>query len=172
MGGDEMDPVQFLDAAKADTEIAYENLLLPYKPQKGQDDGLRVPSVWRMRLSKSSASQYIAPYTIHQVITTDDKQEPGQRDESTVCLRSVFCVYNPEDEEEGSLMLLTMIQRLKNRWLKNRVIDGRFELDMKQGLQVLIYPEDTKDFYMAEMVSYWKLPPVRREIIADGYNYN
>jgi len=65
-----------------------------------------------------------------------------------------------------------MIQRLQNHWLRNPVIDGRFELDMEQGMQVLIYPEDTKDFYMAEMVSYWSLPPVRREIVADGYNYN
>ena len=167
-----MDAVQFLDAAKADTEIAYRNLLLPYKPQKGEEAGLRVPSVWRMRLAKSSSAQHIAPYTIHQIITTDDKQAPGQRDDSSLCLRSIFCSFNDVDEEEGSLMLLTMIQRVKNRWLTTRVIDGRFELDVEQGLQVLIYPEDTKDFYMAEMVSYWKLPPIRREVVVNGYSYD
>lgn len=165
-----MDAVQFLDAIKADTEAAYENLVMPYKPVKGELAGNRTPTVWRMRLSKSSAAQHIAPYVIHQIITTDAKQARGQQDERSVCLRSIFCAYN-EDEEEGSLALLTMIERLETRWLKTRVVDGRFELDMEQGIQSLIYPEDTKDFYAAEMVSYWKLPPVRREIALDGYNY-
>lgn len=165
-----MDAVQFLDAIKADTEEAYKNLYMPYVPAKGEAPGHRTPTVWRMRLTKSGQSQKIAPYTIHQVITADAKQSPGQADESSLCLRSVYCAYN-EDEQEGSLALLTMIDRVKNRWLKNRIVDGRFELDMEQGIQTLIYPEDTADFYFGETVSYWKLPPIQREIVVDGYNY-
>ena len=165
-----MDAVQFLDAIKADTENAYEDLVMPYKPEKGEAEGNRTPTVVRMRLGKVSSSQKLAPYTIHTVITMDAKQEPGQTDENSLCLRSVFCAYN-EDPEEGSLGLLTMIERLKTHWLKNRVVDGRFEIDMKQGIQVLVYPDDTKDFYFAEMVTYWKLPPIQREITLDGFNY-
>ena len=165
-----MDAVQFLTAIKADTETALENLVMPYKPAKGEEPGNRAPSVWRMRLAKSSAAQKVAPYIIHQVITTDAKQEPGQFDENSLCLRSIYCVYN-EDEEEGSLGLLTMMERLRIHWLKDRVIDGRYELDMKQGIQTLIYPEETNDFFLGESVSYWKLPVVQREIILDGYNY-
>mgnify|MGYP007069936742 CR=1 FL=1 len=165
-----MDAVQFLTAIKADTEEAMENLVMPYKPAKGEDAGNRAPTVWEMRLEKSSAAQKIAPYIIHQVITTDAKQEPGQFDENVLCLRSIFCVYN-ENEQEGSLGLLTLMERVRIHWLKNRVVDGRFELDMEQGVQSLIYPEETNDFFLGEMVTYWQLPPIRREVVVDGYNY-
>lgn len=164
-----MDAVSFLDAAKADTENAFSDLLLDYKPVKGESEGKRSPTVWKMRISKSSAAQHIAPYVIHQVITTDAHQEEGRRDDNLLCLRSIFCAYN-EDEQEGSIALLTMIERLRIHWLRHRLIDNRFELDMTQGIQVLIYPEDTKDFYVGEMVTYWKLPPIPREVILSGYN--
>jgi hypothetical protein len=165
-----MDTVQFLEAIAADSKEAIKTLAMPYKPDKGEPVGNRTPSVWKMRLKKSSAAQKIAPYIIHQVITTDDHQEQGREDVSSLCLRSIFCTYN-EDEEEGSLALLNLITRVKTHWLKNRIVDGRFELDMAQGIQSLIYPDETNDFYSGEMVTYWKLPPVQREVIVDGYNY-
>lgn len=165
-----MDAVQFLDAVTADTEESVANLLMPYKPAKGEADGLRVPSVWKMRLEKSSAAQKIAPYIIHQVITTDAQQKHGQRDSNVVCLRSIFCAYN-ENEQEGSLALLTMMERVRLAWLHERVIAGRYELDMEQGIQTLIYPEETNDFFVGEMVSYWNLPQARRELSIYGIEY-
>lgn len=58
----------------------------------------------QMRLPDSGSAKKKAPYIIHQVVTTNDLQPQGERIHATAKLRTVFCVYSP-NEEEGSLML-------------------------------------------------------------------
>jgi hypothetical protein len=72
-------------------------------------------------------------------------------------------VYHP-DEEEGALLLLNLMERLRIRLLKDVVIAGQFELDLEAGLETLIYPDDTAPYYAGELLSTWKLPAVEREV--------
>lgn len=116
-----------------------------------------------MRLKDSSTYKEKAPYIIQQIITSKDHQPSGQEDKSNVTVRTIFCVYN-EDEQEGSLMLLNLIERLRIHWLKTVMLETRYILDKEEGLESMNYPEDTAPFYAGEMVSTWKLPAVKREV--------
>ena len=104
-----------------------------------------------------------APYIIHQVVTTNDLQPQGERIHATAKLRTVFCVYSP-NEEEGSLMLLNLMERLRIALLKQVVIGHQFTLDTTVGLERLMYLDDTAPYYIGEMATEWILPPVQREV--------
>ena len=98
-----------------------------------------------------------------QIITGKDSQPAGERESGTAVVRSIFCVYN-EDEQEGSLSLLGLMERLRIALLKSVVIGGQFQLDLKVGLDSLIYTEDTSPYFAGEMMSTWLLPGVQRDV--------
>jgi len=123
----------------------------------------RAAKVYPMRLPDSGAAEKKAPYIIHQVILGKDTQAQGQRPAAQVTVRSIFNVYN-ENESEGGLMLLNLMERLRIFLLKRVVIGDRYQLDLESGLDILIYPEDTSPYYSGEMASVWMLPPIEREV--------
>lgn len=159
-----MNRVELLNVLKAFTLDAVGEIVMPTALQKGDtEQGFRSAEVHLMRLPDSRSATKKAPYIIHQLITAQDRQEPGQRPEATATVRSIFCVYNA-NEEEGALMLLNLMERLRIALLRRVALDDRFELDLKANLDELIYPEDTAPYYMGEMISQWKLPAVVREV--------
>lgn len=147
------------------TENAVKELIMPVKLQETDTtQAYRKAIVYKMRLNDSSSTYKKAPYIIHQIITSKDYQPTGESEKSTAVVRSIFCVYN-NDEQEGGLMLLNLMERLRIALLKQRVLGRQFELDLQQGLETLIYPDDTAPYYAGEMVTNWKLPSVEREVI-------
>lgn len=154
-----------LDHLKEFTETALGDILLPVMPQR--EDGAPPPdrrtAVYRMRLVKSSAAKRAAPYIIHQIITGKDIQPAGERESAAASVRSIFCVYN-DNEEEGALSLLNLMERLRIALLRQVVIGEQFQLDLEAGLELLVYPDETAPFYAGEMMSTWKLPAVEREV--------
>jgi hypothetical protein len=116
-----------------------------------------------MRLSDSTAATKKAPYIIHQIITSADGQNPGEEPYSSCTVRSIFCVYC-DDEQEGSLHLLNLMERVRIALLRKQVISDTFVLDLSQKLETLNYPDDTAPYYAGEMVTTWKMPVIRREI--------
>ena len=159
-----MDRVDLLNVLKAFTLESTGEILMPTSVQKGDGEPeLRAARVHLMRLPDSRAAEKKAPYIIHQLITTKDQQEKGQRPNSTAQVRSIFCVYS-SNEEEGALALLNLMERLRIDLLRKCVLADRYELDLETGLEGLIYPNDSAPYYMGEMVSMWKLPAVEREV--------
>lgn len=156
-----------LFALKDFTEKAVKDLRLPVKMQENDQEQPpdRAPEVHLMRLPDSSAAKKKAPYILHIKVTGDDSQDEGQRTQSLVTVRTVFCVYD-ENEESGALSLNEVMERLRIAFLKKRVVDHRFELKLKKGqsLENLVYTEDTAPYYVGEMVSTWELPAVEREV--------
>jgi hypothetical protein len=116
-----------------------------------------------MRLPDSSAAQKKAPYIIHQIITGKDWQSESNREHAAATVRSIFCVYH-DDEEEGGMLLLELMERLRIHLMKKIVIGRQFQLELEQGLEMLIYPDDTSPYYNGEMMSTWILPRVEREV--------
>lgn len=161
-----MTRVILLERLKAFTEDAISELLLPTKMQKGDtEQEYRVADVYKMRLPDSTAAQKKAPYIIHQLITAKDSQPRGSLGESVAKIRSIFCVYS-EDEQEGALLLLNLMERVRIALLKERVVGSQFELLLDdEGMEALIYPDDTAPYFAGEMVSNWRLPAVEREVI-------
>lgn len=161
-----MTKVVLLDRLKEETEQATCNLLMPVCQQKEDKEPPpnRAATVYRMRLPNSNASKKKAPYIIHQVVTSKDQKPAGAEDESHCMIRSVFCVYDPDNEEEGSMRLLNLMERVRIHLLQKVVIGDQFELDKETGLECLVYQEDTAPYFAGEMITVWKLPVIEREV--------
>lgn len=124
----------------------------------------RAAEVWPMRLPDSNAAKKKAPYIIHQLINGKDIQPEGETLSSSAVIRSIFCVYN-DNESEGALMLVNLMERLRIAILKQVIIGRQFQLDLKAGVETLIYPDDTAPYYAGEMITTWILPAVEREVL-------
>lgn len=152
-----------LDALKAFTEHALKDLILPVRMQEGDaEQTFHAPSVYLMRLPDSTSAMKKAPYVLHQIITSKDNQPSGELPESRAVVRTIVCVYS-DNEQDGALALLNVMERLRISLLRNVVI-GQFELDLQEGVETLIYPDDTAPYFAGEMVTTWRMPPVKREV--------
>ena len=158
-----MTGAMLLDALKTRTEAVVENLLMPTKPTKeAPDPEMRVPAVYRARLPDEKASNKYAPYVLHTIINTAYKQEPGELPEGYANVRTLFCVYSA-DEQEGGMQLLNLMERIRIDLQTNPILEKQFKLDYEDGIEQLVYPDDTAPFYLGEMMTTWKMPPVQRE---------
>jgi len=147
------------------TKAATADVILPTKMQEGdKEQKYRAAAVYLMRLPDSRSAAKKAPYIIHQFLTGDDTQLPGERCSSTAVVRSIFCVYS-ENEEEGGMLLLNLMERLRIELLRKVVIGNQYALDLSAKLESLVYPDDTAPYYAGEIVSRWKLPAVEREVV-------
>lgn len=161
-----MDRITLLEQLKLATQQATENLLLPVRQQQCQDQGWqeeRAPEVYLMRLPDESTAKKKVPYILHQIITGKDVQPAGERVQSSATVRSIFCVY-ARDSQEGGLMLLNTMERLRIHLLENVVLGRQFELDLQAGVETLIYPDDTAPYYAGEMATEWKMPATERKV--------
>ncbi|MDF2984887.1 MAG: hypothetical protein K0R50_397 [Eubacterium sp.] len=158
-----MNRITLLEQFKLFTKESTGDIIMPVKLQKGDiEQTYRNADVYLMRLKDSNSAQKKAPYIIHQLITGKDIQPQGQNISASAIIRSIFCVFN-DNEEEGALMLINLMERLRIELLKQVVIGKQFQLDLEAGLESLVYPDDTAPYYCGEMISTWKIPVVRME---------
>ena len=156
--------VKLMEELKVFTESATKELILPVRMQKGDENpSYRAAHVFLMRLPDSSAATKKAPYILHQLITAKDEQSGGQNAKAGAVIRSIFCVYS-DDEQEGGMMLLNLMERLRIALLRTTIIGNRFQLDMDAGVECLIYPDDTAPYFVGEMVTNWSVPAIEREV--------
>lgn len=159
-----LDGVVLLKELKAFTERSVQDLILPVRLQEGdQEQTFRAAEVYQMRLPNSHSAKKKAPYILHQLTLGTDEQLPGERDESVVRVRTIFCVYN-EDEQEGALMLLNLMERLRISLLRQVVIGHQFTLKKNEKIERQIYYEDTAPYYAGEMQTVWEMPSIQREV--------
>ena len=152
-----------LEALKDFTRVATQNIVLPTAKQKDAAETFRPADVYLMRLPDGSSAKKKVPYIIHQFVNGKDKQPSGKLPESSALVRSIFCVYSA-DEQEGSLALLNLMDRLQIALEKQVVIGGQFELDMGVGVETLVYTDNTAPYYVGEMATTWKMPAIQREV--------
>lgn len=160
-----MTKVVLLEQLKAFTEDSVHELILPVAQQKEDKEQPqpRPAEVYRARLPDGKAAKKKAPYILHQIITGKDAQMPGQHGTAETTVRTIFCVYHP-DEQEGGLALLNLMERLRLDLLEQGVVGKQFVLDREAGLESLVYPEDSAPYYSGEMISTWKLPVIERKV--------
>ena len=147
---------------------AVKDFRLPVAVQKGDDESLcfdRAPEVFLMRLPNGSSYKKFAPYVIVQYVSGKDVQPNAKKaeGESTAFVRLIFCVY-AEREDEGAMMLLNVMERVRIALLRAGVIGGQFRLDADgDGLEHIIYNDDTQPYYGGEIVGTYYLPVIERE---------
>lgn len=152
-----------LDAMADFTRKSIKDMMLPTAPQKDSPSYKRPADVYKMRLDNSGAARKKCPYIIHQIITGEDSQLTGQNPRAYATIRSIFSVYC-DNEQEGSLMLLELMERLRIDLLRAGVIGDQFVLDLEQKMEMLIYPENIAPYYAGEMKTVWELPTIPREV--------
>lgn len=158
-----MTHITLLEQLKLFTDDAVKGILLPVRLQKGDTEKQsRAADVYLMRLPDSTAATKKAPYIIHQFVTGKDTQPAGRQESGSSVVRSVFCVYC-DNEQEGALHLLNLMERLRIRLLQQVIIGQQYQLDLEAGVEMLIYPEDSAPYYAGEMSTTWKMPSVERE---------
>lgn len=132
--------------------------------QKGDEKTVkRSPEIHRMRLPNSSHAKKYAPYIIVQLINWITSQPDGLQSEAKATLRLIFCVQN-EDEEEGALDLLNLMEAVERELLKDPFYGKSFTLDREAGLEAIIYPDDTRPYYAGEIVGTFVLPETERNV--------
>ena len=158
-----MSKVILLNELKTFTMDVTRDLLFPVAQQKEDKEPPkpRAAEVFRARLPDSKSARKKAPYILHQIISDKDIQPEGQRLQSTAMVRSIFCVYN-HDEQEGGIALLTLMEQLRISLLERPIVGAQFVLDLEAGMESMVYPEDTAPYYAGEMVTVWRMPPVAR----------
>ena len=158
-----MTAVMLLEALKLRTEAATRELIMPLKPTKEEPNPeSRAPVVYKARLPDEKASNKYAPYVLHTVINTSYRKQPGEPPEDLVNVRTLFCVYSA-DEQEGGLLLLNLMERIRIDLMRDPILEKQYKLEYSDGIEQLVYPDDTAPFYLGEMMTTWKMPPVRRE---------
>ncbi len=168
--------VGLLYALKAFTERATGGMTFPVKRQKtdAEEPEPRAPKVYLMRLPDMTSFDKKAPFILHQIVTGEDAIVNTRHGNAgatnmalkcTAAVRTVFCVYHP-DEQEGALALLTLMEQMRLALLTHPLLRKQFDMDMKEGVSQAIYPDNgergTAPFYLGEMVTEWNLPPVQR----------
>ena len=132
--------------------------------QKGDEKVVkRSPEIHRMRLPNSSHAKKYAPYIIVQLINWITSQPDGLRSEAKATVRLIFCVQN-ENEEEGALDLLNLMEAVERELLKDPFYGKSFTLDREAGLEAIIYPDDTRPYYAGEIVGTFVLPETERNV--------
>jgi len=163
-----MTKVELLNALVERTEEITKDLLLPVKVQReGEEPSERTPAVYKQRIPDMTQPSKKAPYIIHQIVNSRNIQHRGEYVATTVTVRSIFCVYC-EDEQEGSLMLLNVMERMRISFLKDPILRKQFECVLTEedggGLEDLVYPDNIAPYYIGEMITVWDMPKVKREV--------
>ena len=166
-----MTRIILLENLKTFTREATRDLIMPVNPSEDEPEPKpRAASVHICHLPEFSAVSRKAPCILHQIVTSKDVQVPGERlPRSAAVVRTAFCVYC--EDEEGGLMLLNLMERLRISLLRKVVLGKQYKLDLEAGLETLVYDSahrPTKPYYLGEMISVWKLPfTIEREVPYD-----
>lgn len=164
-----MTAVTLLDSLKDFTKDVTKDLIMPVKPsEEVEEPEPRCAGVYICHLPEFDSIKRKAPCILHQIVTRKDIQLPGEPFPDTAAVvRSAFCVYN-DDEEEGGLMLLNLMERLRISLLQKVVLNKKFKLDLEAGLESLVYNSvgrPTHPYYLGEIVSVWKIfHTIEREV--------
>ena len=124
-----MTRLNLLDALTSFTNEVMRETLLPVRRQRGDEEepAERPPLVYRQRLPDVKSATSKAPYILHQIVTGEDEQKPGEPTDSSVEIRSLFCVYG-EDDQEGALRLLTTVEHFRQELLMHTGQRNQFRI--------------------------------------------
>lgn len=131
------------DGTERQPQIVFGNL--PPKDPQSKDDRLR--------------NQF--PFIILRVLTGKDYDEAS----SECTVRLIFGTYNSSNNH-GYIDLLNIIQRVRLKLLKNRVVGNQFEIKLEKNnpLEYFIYEDQPEPHYMGEIMTTWTIPNITREL--------
>lgn len=158
-----MTPTILLEELKDYIKEITKDIMLPVRVSRTSDQPKERPAeVHLMNLPKKEDETQQVPYILIKYLTGKDEQPAGQQTDSGCMVRVIIATY-AEDAEEGGMALLNVISRIRYHLLKDRLLAHQFQLD--NPLESIIYPEDTRPYYLGELMTSWSLPSIEREVI-------
>lgn len=137
---------------------------LPEPVEKGdKNKTIRSPTIYKMRLSDSHSFFKYAPYIIVQLSNSYQVQPEGKDPESNAVVRFIFCVWS-EDESEGAMMLLNVMDKIRTELLTKVMVGKFFELNVNEPLESIPYPDNSAPFFGGEIVGTFKIPSIKRSV--------
>lgn len=159
-----MTKIEVLEQMCAFLRETVADLMLPVSVQKaGEVAGLRPAEIIQQSLPNLSQGKKKAPYIIVQIISGADSQPAGERTQSSCLVRFVFCTYS-DNEQEGYLHLMNLMERVRIAVLKTRTIAKKIRLNLEEPMEHMVYTTPTSPYYGGEMISTWRYPSVEREV--------
>lgn len=157
-----MTPLILLRELKKYIEEVTKDIMLPVRVGRGTKESKERPiQVHLMNLPKKEDEIQQVPYILIKHLTGKDDQIEGNLTDSGCMVRIIVATY-AEDAEEGGMALLNVISRIRYNLLKDRLIASQFQLRMP--LETITYPEDTRPYYLGELMTSWSLPSIEREV--------
>lgn len=155
-------PIILLDRFAEFTRESTKDILLPTKPTPKTQSVTRPPEVWKMSLPDRDSETTKAPYVILQLLKTEDVQEEGEFQYGQCSIRVIAGVYS-EKYDEGALGVVNILDRIREKLLRQRVIGDQFTLVLP--LECIAIPSaDTAPFFFGEMSTIWQIPTIKREV--------
>lgn len=138
---------------------------LPVPVQKNDTEELFIPpNVFKQRLPSINDYEKHSPFILVQYLKGGQSQKEGQRPQATAEIRITVCIYNRDNEEEGSLALLNVVSAIRQGLLTQVVIGEQFKLDVEAGMEDEIYPDNTAPYFIGDIYCKFLLPPIEREV--------
>ncbi len=158
-------------------EEAVKDMKLPTKVQKDDvKQVFRAPGIYLMSLPDSRSYEKQVPYIIIQLTDSahfrkaDSPPSPFYK----AVVRFVYCVYS-ENEEDGNIMLLNLMDRTQEALLKKIQIGKTFVLDEYEGIDTTVFFGENAPFYTGTAMATFDLVPTEREVDLfdeDGRRYD
>jgi hypothetical protein len=150
-----------LDALENFVEEETKELMLEVKTKYGEESRERAPLVFKGNLPKKDEPIQKVPYVLIKFLTGKDSQIPGDFEESTMNVRLIIVTYS-EDSSKGYIDTLNIIDRLRIKLLKTRVLSNVFML--KMPIEYTIYEDDTGPYNIGEMILTFDSPTIQKEV--------
>lgn len=158
-----MTPIILIEELKDYIQEITKDIMLPVRVGRDSKEPKERPAeIHLMNLPKKEDETQQIPYILLKYLTSKDEQAQGQPTESGCMIRIVIATY-AEDAGEGGMALLNVISRIRYHLLKDRIIGNQFEL--VTPLESIVYQEDTRPYYLGEIMTSWDLPSIEREVI-------
>ena len=154
---------KLLDDLQEFIQQTLRNYRLFVKQEGWQDQPqMRDAEVSQMIMPDADEEHERVPYVLLQLINGSDKKRKDGTMESKTEVRIVIVLYN-QDKLSGRLQVLRIIQKIRYELWSAGVIGKMFTLE---GLEYLIYPDDTNWYHMGELSTEWAIPAVERDLTA------
>lgn len=158
-----MTPVILLEKLKAFISDKIGDYEFPVKT-KEEEPQLRKLKIFKMGVPSKNTTAENAPYVLLQVYDGEDRREAKDKKEGlpdSTCFIRILAVMYTEDEEEGRLQALEVITSIRLELEKAGVID---EFELLMPLTYTVYTDNTYPYFIGEINTLWRLPPIKREI--------
>lgn len=155
---------QLLEELKKFIEEDLKEYRLPVKQEGWTDQPLLRPvEVYQMVMPEPDEEHEKIPYILLQMLNGRDKRGDDRRIKSVVNIRIVIEIFN-RDNLEGRFQIIHIIETLRRDLWRAGTIGTAFELE---GMEFLIYPDDTEWYHAGEVSTNWIIPSEERDDVSD-----